>query len=292
LLPNTESDSTGYRNRYGLRTRFKDTHLDREEASRHGAVELVYETNSMPYDDWLYCRVFADCVIAMHNGGYTRFLAIYLNEMGLHGYYDFYARFFEHFFFSGESLLGPILTDSHLRYRDIVESVGAYEVSAALFANGHPKLHEQLKPYISDKKSAFYPCEYIWILVNERLDRFYEEVGRFLKDVLHASDPRLSSLLSYQKEIMLVPSYDPRIGKHVSYPVDWPEYFFGDGSLREKTVALHYTDVAMGVTYQDPLPPPGDVAQFAAAAVGWVWPLGRYRRYFHQPEAMVCESGG
>jgi hypothetical protein len=138
---------------------------------------------------------------------------------------------------------------------------------------------------------VFYPCEYIWIRVNERLDQFYEEVKSFMKHELSVMDRRLNSLLTYQREIMLVPSYDPSAGKPVSYPFDWPNYFFGNGQLTEETIEIRYTDVAMGVMHQDPLPPPGQLADFVAASIGWVWPLGRFRRFFHQPETIVHESG-
>ena len=55
----------------------------------------------MPYADWAYCLLFAETIQALHNGAYTRFIAIYLHREGLLSYRRFY-----------DGLLGFLLSDT------------------------------------------------------------------------------------------------------------------------------------------------------------------------------------
>ena len=53
---------------------------------------------------------------------------------------------------------------------------------------------------------------------------FYTEVEAFLLDVFGPCST-LTSLLEYQRGVMITPDYDPRLGRDVSLHHDWPAYF-------------------------------------------------------------------
>ncbi len=81
LLPNAPLSQNSSRKRYGLKTKIKPLRIPSDQCETE-RVEIVFETETMPYNDWAYCFLFGEIIQALHNGAYTRYVAIYLNDSG------------------------------------------------------------------------------------------------------------------------------------------------------------------------------------------------------------------
>ena len=109
LLPNTPMASPEERLKYGLQTVEKRL-FGPWPKDDWGTAEIVYATNTMPRKDWVDCRTFHFLICqALHNGGYTRFLSVFLSDRGLMTYHDFYIRMFEMLRQESESFIGHMI---------------------------------------------------------------------------------------------------------------------------------------------------------------------------------------
>jgi 2-(S-pantetheinyl)-carbapenam-3-carboxylate methyltransferase len=278
LLPNAPLSRPEERRRYGLQTRFKP--LRRVAAGQPcEKIELVFATATMPYEDWALCLLFGEMIQAFHNGGYTRFLAIYLHDAGLVDYRTFY-----------EGLLDWMRTDS----ATVFDAVRRLERLIHDFYHDPemPQIHRILtQPDIMAFLERFNPgrkgwplWSYPWLWTAEHLDAFYQRIQAFLISAGVAVDPVLNDLLRYQKELMLQPEYDPAVGKTVSYDYNWFDVFFNDKDLKQESMRLHYSDTHMGIGHRYALAK-GDRHCFINAAIGMSYPYSKLRHFFHQPDS-------
>lgn len=90
LLPGTLAASEQYRNKYGYKTRFRilprcfgSYSLYREDFDIFEYHEVCVENNTMPYDDYKYCRDFDLTVEVFNNGGIMNELFVFLNRYGI-----------------------------------------------------------------------------------------------------------------------------------------------------------------------------------------------------------------
>jgi putative methyltransferase len=279
LLPNAPLSQPGMRERYGLYTRYKPIRLTRTGVERE-VVELVFGTGSMPYDDWAYCLLFAEMIQALHNGAYTRFIAIYLHREGLLSYRDFY-----------DGLLGQMMGDTRgigrafLRLKKLIddyhEDPDMPQVNRILT---QPDMLSLLRRYHPTRKG--WPLwTWLWLSVCEEKQMFYRSVAGFLSSKGIGPDGPLADLLHFQQEIMLSPEYDPEPGKTIACQYNWPDYFFEAGHAHARGTPLHPGDTHMGPGHQYPLVP-HDRQAFVTAAIGYSYPYSKFRHFFHQPDQM------
>ena len=277
MLPNAPLSQQAAREKYGFKTRFKAIH-DAGEGYKREYTELVFETNTMPLEDWAYSLFFAEAIQALHNGGYTRFLAIYLNDNELLPYAKFYDGFLQFALQrEGESLKG---------FKRIKRLIGDFyedpEMPHVHRLMTQPDIAEFLQTY-SRKRKGYKLYTYIWLWLSEHRDDFYRHVAQFLKEQGIDLDSRVLDLLRYQKELMLALDYAPGQGKKVSYQFTWFEYFFKGGPLREEPCEMQYTDTHMGTTHRYPLVK-NNKLRFLNAAIGSAYPYSKFRHFFHQPD--------
>jgi putative methyltransferase len=279
LLPNAPLSQPGMRERYGLYTRYKPIRLTPTGVERE-VVELVFGTGSMPYDDWAYCLLFAEMIQALHNGAYTRFIAIYLHREGLLSYRDFY-----------DGLLGQMMGDTRgigrafLRLKKLIddyhEDPDMPQVNRILT---QPDMLSLLRRYHPTRKG--WPLwTWLWLSVCEEKQMFYRSVAGFLSSKGIGPDVPLADLLHFQQEIMLSPEYDPEPGKTIACQYNWPDYFFEAAMLTPVETPLHPGDTHMGPGHQYPLVP-HDRQAFVTAAIGYSYPYSKFRHFFHQPDQM------
>jgi putative methyltransferase len=278
LLPNAPLSQPDMRRRYGLKTRFKPIRLTPDGIPRE-RVELVFGTDSMPYADWAYCMLFAEVVQALHNGAYTRFVAIHLHRQGLLSYRQFYQGLLD-------GLLGDTgeigravirlqrLIDDYYRDPDMPQ------VNRILT---QPDMLDQLRQYHPTRRG--WPLwTWLWLRIGELKQAFYGLVGDYLASCNVPRDRIIDELLRYQSEIMLTPCYDPDRGKTVRYAHNWDDYFFNDAALKAGPRTVHYADTHMGAGRQYPLVA-DDRQAFVTAAIGYSYPYSKFRHFFHQPDA-------
>jgi putative methyltransferase len=277
LLPNSPLSQPAARAAYGIKTRQKPLRLPTPDVATE-AVELVFETATMPYADWAYCLLFAETIQALHNGGYTRFIARYLNDSRTMGYGAFY-----------DGLLTFLLGDAANR-------VPCFARLRKLIADFYhdptmPQIHRVLsQPDMMAVLAAYNPRRkgwpmwtYIWLMLSEDRSTFYRVVAAYLEQTGVAVTGPIEDLLHYQQDIMLTLDYDPMRGKTVTHRFDWHGYFFDNAPLEQTPTTLHYGDTTMGISHRYELVA-GDREKFLAAAVGISYPYTKFRHFFHQPD--------
>jgi hypothetical protein len=72
---------------------------------------------------------------------------------------------------------------------------------------------------------------WLWLAFHENKDALYGIIAEFLINHGIEADVPFSDLLTYQREIMLSPDYDPEKGKIVACDYNWQAYFFEGAAL-------------------------------------------------------------
>jgi hypothetical protein len=265
------------RERYGLQTRFKPIRLTDSGFERE-MVELVFGTASMPYSDWAYCLLFAEMIQALHNGAWTRFLAIYLHRESHLSYRDFYDGLLQHLLADPQGA-----GQEFVRLRQLIDDYHddpqMPQVNRILT---QPDMLRLLRRYHPTRKG--WPLwTWLWLSLLDNQDAFYQTVAAFLSAKSIAFDDGLADLMRFQQEIVLSPAYDPNKGKSVAYNHNWQDYFFNDAQLKPTPSAYTYADTHMGASHQYPLIA-GDRQAFVTAAIGYSYPYSKFRHFFHQPD--------
>ena len=277
LLPNAPLSQPAMRRRYGLKTRFKPIRLTEPGVERE-FVELVFGTNSMPYEEWAYCLLFAEMIQALHNGAFARFVAIYLHQEGVMSYRRFY-----------EGLLGHLLDDDQgigRAFRRLRKLINDYHADPDMPQINRiltqPDMLKLLRRYHPTRKG--WPLwTWLWVSVSEAKRSFYRSVVDFIVSQSVGVDDPLEDLLQYQEAVMLTPEYDPDVGRVVNCRYNWQDYFFKGDDLMPATSSLHFADTHMGASHQYPLIA-NDLQAFVTAAIGYSYPYSKFRHFFHQPD--------
>lgn len=279
LLPNAPLSRPSMRERHGLKTRFKPIRLTDDGFERE-VVELVFGTGTMACPDWAGCLLFSEMIQALHNGAWTRFLAIYLHREGLMSYRRFY-----------DGLLGHMLTDEQgfggafLRLKKLIDDYHQDpEMPQVNRILTQPDMMSLLRRYHPARKG--WPLwTWLWVSVCEEKEAFYRSVAGFLRSAGIATGETIRDLMHYQQEIMLTPEYDPEQGKTVTCRYNWHDHFFHGAGLAPAHKSLHYWDTHMGAGRQYPLVSNNRQA-FVTAAVGQSYPYSKFRHFFHQPDRL------
>jgi putative methyltransferase len=279
LLPNAPLSQSGMRERYGLQTRFKPIRLT-DAGFETERVELVFGTQTMPYADWAYCLLFAEVIQALHNGAFTRFIAIYLHREGALSYRRFYDGLLD-YLMADTNGIGRVFNRLKTLIDDYHADPDMPQVNRILT---QPDMLRLLRRYHPTRKG--WPLwTWLWLSIDENLEEFYRSVADFLASQGIDLDPPLEDLSHYQQAIMLTPSYDPGHGKTIACRYNWQDYFFDEADLTPAQTTLHFADTHMGPGRQYPLVA-GDRQAFVTAAVGYSYPYSKFRHFFHQPDGL------
>ena len=285
LLPNAPLSRNSSRKRYGLKTRIKPLRIPSAQCETE-RVEIVFETKTMPYNDWAYCFLFGEIIQALHNGAYTRYVAIYLNDSG----HMPYKRFYNHLV----TYMLESKAESHAAVKRVMKLIDDYhqdpnmpQVAKILT---QPDMMAFLATY-NPKRKGWRLWDYLWLSIAEATDDFYAMLREFLVTEGVDIDPKLEDLLRYQKELMLALDYDPIKGKRVAYQYNWFDYFFNGRPSVEESTHLRYTDVYMGITNRYELEK-NDRGKFLNAAIGISYPYTKFRHFTHQPDRTIKEKCG
>lgn len=277
LLPNAPLSRPDMRERYALQTCFKPIRMVAEGHMRE-YVELVFGTRSMPAEDWVASLLFAETIQALHNGAYTRFIAMYLHHEGYLSYGRFYGGWLSHLLTDSDGIgrlfrrLQQLITD----YRDDPDMP---QVNRLLT---QPDMLAALRRYHPTRRG--WPLwTWLWLRINENAGAFYRELSEWLAGTDLAADDAVTDLFHYQQAVMLRPDYDPARGRTVTCEYNWQDYFFQGAALKAQPTTLHFGDTHMGPGHQYPLVP-HDLQAFVSAAIGHSYPYSKFRHFFHQPD--------
>ena len=149
-------------------------------------------------------------------------------------------------------------------------------------------LLEALKPLLAARRFLM-PVDWAWVCISACLDRFYAELGEYLRVLEGEGRSVPADLLEFQRDVMLQLDYDPAVGRRSEYRHDFPAYFTQGGPLRERPTQVWFRDRAMGLAGQYPLVP-NDPAKFLDAALGGGWSdVGC--RFYHRLSAAEITYG-
>jgi putative methyltransferase len=277
ILPNAPIGYKAARKKYGLKTKFKPLRI-KEKNSASEEVELVFATSTMPHADWSYCFLFSEAIQALHNGGYTRFLARYLNDESLMSYKTFYDQLLHYMLRSGLDCFKSIKRIQKL-IDDFYQDPDMPQIHRLLT---QPDIMAFLNSYNPGRK-GWQPWTYIWLSISEKIGAFYQELLAFLNQQGLWPDEKILDLIQYQQEIMITLDYNPKRGKTVRCKFNWFGYFFENEKLRKKSTTLHYADIHMGTSHRYQLAK-NNKKNFLNAAIGISYPYSKFRHFFHQPD--------
>jgi putative methyltransferase len=275
ILPNSAVNTTASFEQHGIKTVNRRMYLDSPEDENERA-EFVVETNTMSRQDWVQCQLFAQAVQFLHNGCFTRYLAIYFRRACGIPYAAFYRRLIGFALERPDSVLGSVLLELESLYRACTsdEAVPYVHLVAS-----RPSMLQRISTF--GTRRGWTPDQWAWLCISLEQNRFSTELRDFVRELGAAGENCVSELLRFQNDIMLNIGFDPGQGKHCEYQFDFPSYFVDGADLLRRPVRISFLDSAMGVNHQYPLVR-GDAHRFAKAAVGESYPFVRIRHFQHQ----------
>jgi putative methyltransferase len=290
LTPDSRAYEHDYREKYGLEYIERDQFsrgLYKVPADEHPTGLYVVQTRTMTKKDWVDCKVFHEIVIAvLHNGAYTKFLSVYLNESGINSFHGFYIDLYEYFSEKPSTLIGSIITKNKLMAGKFITNEEETEFVQPMF-------QDDLKSFLFKfKNMAVYGnnSDWAWLKISERIDDFYGEIKEYLiSKGIDVNDPAMNDLFDFQKDIMLALDYDPSKCKSKVYNYNWPGYFNRKSGLNGVKTEVTFTDQNMGSMGEDRLVA-GSHYDFSKAAVGNIGYEGIIRRYHHQFDMMKVKE--
>lgn len=211
LLPNAPAASAPFRERWKMETIERCVHSSPHLAQFAAEAEVIEENDivvssaSYGRDDWVRMNVYAEVVKALHTSALTHLIAHYLRRTHGVSYEAFYSTLVD------EWCAGTRW------YRHLSDHFAAFLED------------RRATEFLPIDELPSYPHEvaaFQWFLVQAclSLDKFFEEMGRYLLDK-YPQATRLASLLQYQKDVLIVPGYDSRVGTAFVTDLDWPSYF-------------------------------------------------------------------
>jgi len=195
------------------RTTFSDPRRPREIARldrlRHTKSRLIVESKTYSRADWVDMATYATLVKALHNASLTRLIAVYLRLTHGVSYAAFYGRLAEDFFARWQ----PAETwyrSLQNHFRDFLlneDATDHMEVEAL------PRLPFQLDP-----------SRWLVVQVCLQFDKFFDALTKYLLEQ-YPTVTNLASAVNYQRNVVILPSYNKSVGKTFRVDCDWVRYF-------------------------------------------------------------------
>ena len=265
ILPNAPMADPDSIRRYELQTIEKQMFAvapgTPEDEVEH--IPTVIATSTLTKAEWVECAVYARLVQCLHNGCYTRYLAIHLRRQYELPYHQFYDRLQQHFQAQPHSVLGAVLSALHDYYVRYQQDASLPELDLSTTS---PEALELL----TARRGMVGPTDWAWLCIAARIDQFYAELAVFLETLGLTYGAELPAVQRFQQDLLLCLDYDPRVGKLCRYAYDFPAYFRDGAPLAPRPVLVHFRDIHMGAAGQFPLER-GNVEKFVPAAIGSGW---------------------
>jgi putative methyltransferase len=241
-------------------------------------ADIVVATASLTLDDWVACQLFAQAIQVLHNGCYTRYVAMHLRRRYGIRYVEFYRRMVATALEDSSTVLGSVLRPLERLYRRAGEDGSA------------PYTHlvasdRQMLARVSGfgTRKGWTPDQWGWLCISAEFSRFTRELESFVEHLGPAYHDEIGDVLRYQADIVLALDYDAAVGKRCRYDYDLPTYFAG-GELVRRPTQVWFRDRSMGANFQYPLEKV-QPRMFAKAAVGESYPMVRVCHFQHQLNA-------
>jgi putative methyltransferase len=225
LLPNAPAADPAFIERWGIKTRLRKSRpfpaaLPRDSTDGLAEERIIVESRTFGTEDWVRMCAYTWFIRALHGMGLTRLIAVYLRRSHRIPYREFYDIVIEKFFAEGLDGTGLYATIEDFYRRSLSHNI-------------------VLKSHDIDRLPDFpYPVSsssLIFIELCLRNDEFYARLEQCL-EAHFGSDILLSSIISYQKNLLITPDYDADRGKEFALSHDWPGYFTKEQRTEVSTV--------------------------------------------------------
>jgi putative methyltransferase len=211
LLPNAPAAEKAFVARWEIETITRQVpkegtgQRDLDDTDALTKVDVIVSSKTFSREDWVRMKTYATFVRALHNRSLTRLIAMYLHFGHGVPYRAFYDRVIEGHF--GPSRLYARLVAHFERF---LQEEGAFEDLAFEALPDHPFYFEAGR----------------WAFVNIcwEFDRNFDELAAFLGREFPAAT-QLASAIDYQRNLVVLPTYDRQAGKTFRTDFDWPRYF-------------------------------------------------------------------
>jgi putative methyltransferase len=170
---------------------------------------VLIETRTYSAADWVSMRTYAAFVQALHNCGLTRLPAVYLRFTHGVAYDRFYRDLIDRHC-EGSPLLAALKRRVEGCYASVVEDADAVD--------------DMPLPELGEPLTRVSPSRWLFFHLCRNRDAFYRELAGFLGRE-HPGVRPLASLLDYQRQLVVLPDYEPKAGKTFPVEHDWPGYF-------------------------------------------------------------------
>ena len=244
LLPNAPAAEKTFMEEWGISTRMRYVNHMQDGARPRDSVDnllksrLVVESKTYTTDDWLRMRTWAAFIKALHHSSLTRLVALYLRFTHQVAYRTFYEQVIEHFFV-GQTILYGQLMDHYRQYLEDEEAVDDMQV-----------------PQLGGYGRNIDPSRWLQAQICLDIDGVFSALKSFLL-ANYPSATNLASAIDYQRNVVILPEYDRRVGKSFATDFDWMGYFAAAHNITtdEKRLPepssvtdgrIHVTDQACG----------------------------------------------
>lgn len=211
LLPNAPAASVEFRRRWRIGAVERSVYLSPHMgliASESRIVEkndIVVSSATYGREDWVRMNAYAAVIKALHTSGLTQLVAHYLRRTHGVSYELFYSTLVDEW--AAQTWWYQRVT---VHFRAFLDDADAIEFLAI----------EELPSY-PHPVAAF---QWVFVQACLSLNAFFEALSRYLLEK-YPRVTNLASLLRYQKNILILPEYDNRIGKTFITDLDWAGYF-------------------------------------------------------------------
>lgn len=216
VLPNAPAAEKSFMDLWQIRTigrRALDrTHSDFHDTSKdviRNRDKIIVQSKTFSREDWIKMSTYAAFIQALHNGSLTQRIAVYLRLTHNVPYLELYERLIEGWFESaGTAPDWYKAVSSH--YRNYLEDEDASD---------HMKVEELPHlPY------ALHPSRWIYVQACLHIDEFFDALKAYLLAQYPAA-ANLDSNIDFQKQLVILPSFDRDAGKTLRTDFDWVHYF-------------------------------------------------------------------
>ncbi len=130
VYPHTLVGDPDYQKKYGIKTAripLFGIHYNPEFSGVNEFVEIIYETSSMPKDDWVDSYMFSVLLQTFHHLGLLRYFAIYLHKENGVDYYDFYNALYDFIRHEANGFTHDLFEDLIRRKHDLQTADWTYQ---------------------------------------------------------------------------------------------------------------------------------------------------------------------
>lgn len=226
LLPNAPAADRSYRELWQISS-IKRVIRDQSTGMRTSVdegipQELIIGSKNFSSAQWAAMNSYTSIVRALHAGGITRMISIFLNkEYGIR-YLEFYEDVIERF-------IKEIYLNGEL-YQYVERIYLELLIDESAVAN------QTTVPELCDDTLTLCVAHAALVRIAIDIDGFYAGLGDFLLQTFAQVDPALlRSAIDYQRAMLVLPGYDPAQGKQFPLAHDWPAYFSEVASASDNT---------------------------------------------------------